>query len=135
MEKTPQSAFLIDSDVLINHLRGRASLKAYLGDLQPLVRYGCSTIVVAEVYAGMRLEEEAVTRQLIESLVHFPVTTPVAEEAARLKKENAHSGKTLALDDCLIAATALLERATLVTCNAKHYPMVSDKISSPISHS
>jgi len=122
---------MIDSDVIINHLRRRAPLSDYLGDLDPLVQYGCSTIVVAEIYAGMRPAEEAATRQLIDSFIHFPVTTEVAEKAAILKREHRGSGLTLALDDCLIAATALIEKATLVTGNAKHYPMVPNKISNP----
>lgn len=123
--------YLIDSDVLINHLRRRIPVRAYLGELQPGARYGCSAIVVAEVYSGMRPAEEPVTRRLIEGLVHFPVTTQVAEKAADLKRRLRRFGRTIALDDCLIAATALLENATLVTKNEKHYPMVPDKITHP----
>ena len=124
--------YLIDSDVLINHLRRRIPLHAYLGELKSAARYGCSAIVVAEVYSGMRPSEEPVTRQLIEGLVHFPVTTQVAEKAAELKRRLGPQGRTIALDDCLIAATALLENATLVTRNAKHYPMLPDKITHPV---
>ena len=123
--------YLIDSDILINHLRRRIPLHAYLGELKPTTRYGCSVIVVAEVYSGMRPAEEPATRQLIDGLVHFPITTQVAEKAAELKRKLDRSGRTIALDDCLIAATAILEKATLVTRNAKHYPMVPDKITHP----
>jgi len=125
--------YLIDSDILINHLRRRIPLQAYLGELKSVARYGCSTIVVAEVYSGMRSIEEEATRQLIDGLVHFPVTTPVADMAAQIRRRMGRSGQTMALDDCLIAATALLEKATLVTGNAKHYPMVPDKITRPSS--
>lgn len=123
--------YLIDSDILINHLRRRIPLHAYLGELKSAARYGCSAIVVAEVYSGMRPAEEPATRQLIEGLAHFPVTTQVAEKAAEIKRRLGRSGRTIALDDCLIAATALLEKATLVTHNAKHYPMVPDQITRP----
>lgn len=123
--------YSIDSDILINHLRRRIPLQAYLGELKPGARYGCSAIVVAEVYSGMKPAEEPATRQLIEGLVHFPVTTQVAEKAAELKRRLGLSGRTIALDDCFIAATALLEKATLVTRNTKHYPMVTDKITRP----
>src|SRR5258708_737973 len=123
---------LIDSDILINQLRRRVAMRAYLGDLKSVARYGCSTIVVAEVYSGMRPSEETATRQLIEGLAHFPVTTPVAEKAAELRRRLGKAGNTIALDDCLIAATALLEKATLITGNGKHYPMITDKITQPV---
>lgn len=123
--------FLIDSDILINHLRGVIPLEAYLGNLDPTTTYGCSTIAVAEVYVGMRPEEENSTCQLLEGLSHFPVTTEVAEKAAELKRSYKKRGYTLTLDDCLIAATAILEEATLVTLNAKHYPMLQHKITNP----
>ena len=89
-------------------------------------------MTVAEVYAGMRSPEEMATRHLMEGLVHFPITSPIAEKAAELQRDSRKKGQTIPLTDCLIAATALLEKATLVTANAKHYPMVSDKITKPI---
>jgi predicted nucleic acid-binding protein len=126
--------YLLDSDILINHLRKKTRMQAYLGELQPATRFACSTITVAEVYAGMRSPEETATRHLVEGLVHFPITTPVAEKAAELQKELRKIGRTIPLADCLIAATALLEKATLVTANARHYPMVPNKITEPIHH-
>jgi len=123
--------YLIDSDILIDHLRKKRRLQAYLGEFQAATRFACSTMTVAEVYAGMRLSEEPATRQLIEGLAHLPVTTPVAEKAAELQRDFRKKGQTIPLADCLIAATALLEKATLVTANAKHYPMVADKITQP----
>lgn len=123
--------YLLDSDILINHLRKRTPLQAYLGELQAAARFACSTITVAEVYAGMRPAEETATRRLMDGLVHLPVTSPVAEKAAQLQKDGRKAGQTIALADCLIAATALLEKATLVTANAKHYPQVHDKITQP----
>jgi len=80
----------------------------------------------------MRPAEELATRQLIEGFVHFPVTTQVAEKAAELKRSLGLSGRTIALDDCLIAATAIIEKAILVTANSKHYPMLANKITQPV---
>jgi predicted nucleic acid-binding protein len=123
--------YLLDSDILINHLRKKAPIQAYLGELQAAARFACSTITVAEVYAGMRPTEETATRRLIDGLVHLPVTSPVAEKAAQLQKDSRKTGHTIPLADCLIAATAILEQATLVTANTKHYPHVQDKITQP----
>ncbi len=129
------SLFLMDSDILINHLRRVKPLDAYTGEPLPTHRYGCSTIVVAEVYVGMRPEEEPATRQLLESLIHFAVTSEVAERAAELKRRYQKKGATLTLADCLIAATCLIENATLVTLNAKDYPMLDRIVNRPIAGS
>src|SRR5271170_2051844 len=107
--------YLLDSDILINHLRKKMRLQAYLGELQPAARFACSTITVAEVFAGMRATEEPATRQLLDGLVHFPITSLIAEKAAELQRDYRKKGHTISLADCLIAATALLEKATLVT--------------------
>ena len=124
--------YILDSDILINHLRKKTRLQAYLGELQPATRFGCSTMTVAEVFAGMRPAEETATRQLLEGLVHFPITSAIAEKAAEFQRDFRKTGRTISLADCMIAATAILEKATLVTANAKHYPMVPDKITQPL---
>ena len=54
-------------------------------------------------------------------LVILPVTRAVAELARSFKRRD--RGRTLALADCLIAATAALEGATLATGNVRDYPM------------
>ncbi len=125
--------YLFDSDVLIDHLRQKTNLQTYVGESRPAVRFACSTMTVAEVYAGMRVSEETPTRHLIEGLIHFPITSPIAEKAAQLQRDYGKKGTTIPLADCLIDATALLEKATLITTNARHYPMVADKITQPPS--
>ena len=124
--------YLVDSAILINHLRRKRRLQAYLGEFRPAVRYACSAMTVAEVLAGMRAPEETATRQLLDGLAHLPITAAVAEKAAEIQRTFRNRGQTIPLADCLIAATALLEKATLVTANGKHYPMISDKITQPV---
>lgn len=58
----------------------------------------------------------------------LPVTKEVAEKAAQIKRGLKKTGHNIYLDDCLIAATTILEDAILVTLNKKHYPTVSRKI-------
>ena len=115
------SKVLLDTDVLIDVLRGRESTRSFLLDVTSRSVPCCSVISVAELYAGMRPEEEAATRALLDALVISPVTNEIAELAGRLK--NNMRGRRLELADCLIAATAMVESATLVTGNVKDYPM------------
>ncbi|KAF0216762.1 MAG: putative nucleic acid-binding protein contains PIN [Geobacteraceae bacterium] len=112
---------LVDTDVLINFLRGKQKAKEFLLtqlDSGPIL---CSVITVAEIFAGMRPHEQEKTRALLDNLEVVPVTRTIAEKAGLYKRVvKSHS---LELDDCLIAATAHLHKATLATGNDRHYPM------------
>lgn len=113
--------FLIDTDILIDFLRGKESARKYLLKLSEDSPLYCSVITIAEIHAGMRKSEEGKTTVLLDSLFTIPVTEEIAIIAGRLKREvKSHS---LELDDCLIAATALIEKSVLATRNSKHYPM------------
>ncbi len=114
------SKLLLDTDVLIDVLRGRDTARARLVDLISRFVPCCSVITVAEIYAGMRQEEEDATRMLLDGLIMIPVTGETAELAGRLRYKA--KSRRLELADCLIAATALIESATLATGNVKDYP-------------
>lgn len=114
------SAILVDTDVLIDFLRGKPQAREFLTELSEQSFLYCSVVTVAELYAGMREPERQATRALISGLIAVPLTQEIAEEAGRLKRDA--KGYALELDDCFIAATALAESAALATRNAKHYP-------------
>ena len=69
----------------------------------------------------MRAHEKEKTVELIDSLNIKDVTRKVAEKAGEYKASIKR--QSLELDDCIIAATAFLINAVLVTGNGKHYPM------------
>lgn len=114
------SACIVDSDVLIDVLRGYEGAKSTLERHSREQGIACSAITVAEVLAGVRAHDEERTRRLLESVEVVPVTRSVAERAALLKRSR--RDVTLALHDCVIAATALEESAVLITRNARDYP-------------
>jgi hypothetical protein len=115
------SKAVLDTDVLIDLLRGREATRAFLHDLAAHSVPCCSTISVAEVHAGMRQEETARTTDLLDGLVILPVTREIAEVAGHFKRRS--KSRRLELADCLIAATAHVEGASLATGNVKDYPM------------
>ncbi len=122
--------FLVDTDILIDFLRGKENAKKYLLKLSEDSPLYCSVITIAEIHAGMRKSEEGKTTVLLDSLFTIPVTEEIARIAGRLKREaKSHS---LELDDCLIAATALVEKSVLATKNSKHYPMKNISIENPV---
>jgi len=116
--------YLLDSDIIIDALNGRRGRPLAL---QRLVGTGsvlaCCAVNVAEIYAGMRPHEETRTRAFLDSLLCYPITKEVAQEAGLLRRTWAQQGTTLGLTDTMIAAVALLNGLPLITGNAKHYPM------------
>lgn len=118
------STYLLDTSVIIdalNNKRGRRDL------LLSLVKQGhllaCCPINVTEVYAGMRPKEEAATEEFLRSLEYYHLTWPVARIAGLLKRDYARKGTTLTVADVTIAAVALAHEVTLMTDNAKDFPM------------
>jgi len=115
------SKVILDTDVLIDVLRGRNAIRAFLLEVTRVAVPCCSVISVAELCAGLRPAEEEPTRALLDALVIVPVTREIAEVAGRFKRTT--RSRRLELADCLIAATAFVERAVVATGNIKDYPM------------
>ena len=115
------SRILLDTDILINLLRGNEAARDFIGKSLEESELICSVISVAEIWAGMRPHEEQATRRLVDSLRAVEVSRTIAEKAGSFK--GAIRSHLLELDDCLIAATAYCTGATLATGNGKHYPM------------
>lgn len=115
------SKVLFDTDILIDILRGREAIRTFLFDLTGRSVPCCSVISVAELYTGMRPEEKHATDVLLDALVIIPIVREIAEVAGRFKSRV--KSRRLELADCLIAATAFVEGATLATGNTKDYPM------------
>ena len=112
---------VVDTDVLILHLRGNESVRAILKEAAQDSLLCCSAITIGEIHAGMRDEEIEKTLKLLNSLAVIDVDRKIAALAGDYRRTiKSHQ---LELDDCLIAATCVINRATLLTCNIKHYPM------------
>lgn len=115
------SKILLDTDVLIDLLRGREATRAFLEEVTRTAVPCCSVVSVAEVYAGLRTSEERRTGDLLDALVVLPVSRPIAELAGRFK--NRTQARRLELADCLIAATAVVEGASVATRTLRDFPM------------
>ena len=126
--------YLIDSDIVIDHLKDNALAVALLAKLAP-EGLGISTITYLEVYQGSILNEdpdEALARltTLLTSMVILPIDKRVAERCALLRIELQARGKRIrprALD-LLTAATALAYNAILVTRNRADFDDIPDLV-------
>lgn len=115
--------FLLDSDVVIWHLRGHTSIAEHVLSLARRGRIGLSAVARAEVLQGMREPERKATFGFLDACETIPVVTETADLAGEIVRTFQRRGVTIALPDALIGATALLARLPLYTCNPRHYPM------------
>lgn len=113
---------LIDTDVLIEYLRGRDRAVEYLEGLHADLYV--SVVSIAELFAGVRgEEEEASLKQFLLTFTVLPVTQKVAQLGGLYRREYRASHGT-GIADALIAATAEDSGAGLVSFNRRHFPMV-----------
>lgn len=114
---------LVDTDVLIAHLRGDQGARDWLLDArrrEPLVT---SVVTVTEMAGGMRSTERREVWALISALRPIPVTELIARRAGELMREFRRSHSGIGIADYLIAATAETHGAALATLNVRHFPM------------
>lgn len=118
------SSLLFDTDVLIDYLRSRPEAVVYLESLrEPLA---ISTVTVAELYAGVRQgHEQAILDTFISAFDILPVSRDIAVKGGLYRRDYSKS-HNVGLADALIAATATIHNATLVTLNSKHFPMLTN---------
>jgi len=117
------SRYLLDSDIIIWHLRGQETVTEMLWDLQKFGVPACSALSVLEVQLGVRQGEEEKTDRFLTALKIFDVDRATANKAAQLIRVSKTRGITLDLPDAVIAGTCILYDLILVTYNTKHYPI------------
>jgi predicted nucleic acid-binding protein len=114
---------LFDTDILIDHLHGLAASTDYLKTkLHAAVRVHVSVITISEIFAGLRAADKDRIEQLIALFSKREVSEDIARIAGGYLNEFSKSHH-IDLGDALIASTAKVLGATLVTRNVKHYPM------------
>jgi hypothetical protein len=115
---------LVDTTVAIDHLRGEASAADLLRKLvEEDEILAASEVVRFELLAGVRDDELEALEHFFSAVSWVAIDEDVARAAGALarKHRRAHSG--IDAGDYLIAATALLLDAELLTTNVRHFPM------------
>ncbi|MFN8188082.1 MAG: PIN domain-containing protein [Gaiellales bacterium] len=115
----------LDTTVAVDHLRGDQAAVDLLRELvENDETLAASEVVRFELIAGVRGDELPALEELFSAVSWVAVDEDVARAAGELarKHRRAHGG----IDDAdyLIAATALLLDADLLTTNVRHFPML-----------
>lgn len=122
-------AVLVDTDVLIEVLRGReAKLLARWEELAgSAVPVAYSPVTSAEIWHGVREGEEETVEALLAAMICIPADAKIGRKAGEYLQRHRKS-HSVELGDALIAATAVLHQLQLWTRNRKHYPMQEIKL-------
>jgi len=113
----------IDTSILIDHTRG---LQAAHEALTRAVEQGelhSSEIVRTELLVLIRDQELEAIAPLLGAIIWHPVDRQISEAAGSLGRTWLPSHNGIDAADFIIAATATLLNAELLTKNVKHFPM------------
>ena len=126
--QAPQAAegvggVLLDSDVIIDILRGDSARQAALREFE---RAGgkayCCAVSWAEIFAGIRPGEEILTESFLAARGEVMIDTTTGRRAGSYLARYARTHR-LGIADALIAATAVSAGLRLWTRNRRDYPM------------
>ncbi|OGO04953.1 MAG: hypothetical protein A2Y60_05440 [Chloroflexi bacterium RBG_13_54_9] len=126
---TSGNDFLLDSGIIIRHLRGDRRAADLLEHLEDISGIRVSAITLMEIIVGCRTkdeEEEALI--FFERVVPLEVDREIAYKAGSLiKRYPAIFGRQVArgAPDALIAATAWNQQLTLLTLNTRQFARAS----------
>ncbi|KKM10769.1 twitching motility protein PilT [Clostridiales bacterium PH28_bin88] len=118
---------LVDTNILIDHLRGIPEASRYLAGIEDGNMEGAiSVLTVMELYAAPKLGPENIEKisRLLEIFhVIVPVDLFIAQTAGKLiaMYQKSHGLEPV---DALIAATAIRSDAVLLTRNEKHFKYI-----------
>ncbi len=113
---------LVDTDVLIDFLRGRHEAREFVAGLPHDA--AVSSITVAELFVGVREGYERVALgAMLSTFRILPLDADIAAQGGLLRRDYGKS-HGIRLNDALIGATVLAHGCPLATLNLKHYPML-----------
>lgn len=115
---------LVDTDVLIAHLRGLPAARAWLHRTADAGGLMTSVVTVAELTGGMRSAERRQVWTLLGAIPSLPVTDAIARRAGELRRTFGRSHSGIDTTDYLIAATAIEHGLALATLKVRHFPML-----------
>jgi predicted nucleic acid-binding protein len=121
--------YLIDTDWIVDWLKGTAAATTLLQSLATSGAFAISIISYGEVYEGIYCGTnpaayEGVFRSFLRGVTVLPLSRATMQEFARTRGQLRQGGNLIPDADLLIAATALQRNLTLVTRNKRHFARV-----------
>ena len=115
---------LLDRSVAIDYLRGRPEAVELLTELVATDEVVASELLRFELFAGAREEDLDELESFCSALEWVPVSTATARVASFLARQHRASHTGVGDVDYLIAASAIVADAELMTTDIGRYPMI-----------
>jgi len=127
-EASPQrglvALYLLDTDVLIDVTKGREPATSWVANLMAPGCVLCScAVTIAEYYSGEAKGSYPDRDEFVGTLAYLDAPSEAAEAAGEYRRSFARRGIQLSTQDVLVAAIARHHGATVVSRNAKDFPM------------
>lgn len=119
------SRYLLDTGIVVRHLRGNRRIVALLRGLGRTDRLGITAVTRLEIHVGMHEEERYATQKLLSRFITYDLTAEVADRAGDFMRTSRRGGQVVSIPDAIIAATAVQHNLTLVTLNQKDFAAFS----------
>ena len=121
---------ILDTNIIIDHLRQNKDQETILAKLtkkHSKETLALSIISVQELYSGKSTEMEEKEKDLLATIGPLRIL-PFTFETAQTGGKIARDGKKEIIDftDAAIAATAIVNKAQLLTLNKKHFQNIKD---------
>jgi predicted nucleic acid-binding protein len=126
------SRYLLDTGIVIRHLRGRKNVVQMLRGLGQHGRLCVSAITRLEIHARMHPDEQFVTQKLLSRFLTFDLDKKVADRAGDYVYQTRKQGIVLSVPDAIIAATAVQHNLSLVTLNRADFAPIPGLSLQPI---
>jgi tRNA(fMet)-specific endonuclease VapC len=115
------SSFLLDTGLIIRHLRGQRQAVQMMRGLSKTGRLSIASITRLEIYAGMHPDEKFATKKLLSRFVTYDLDKETADRAGELIYQARAQQTGLSVPDAIIGATAVHHNLTLVTFNQSDF--------------
>jgi len=116
---------VLDTSILIDHLRGGDKWKGILSALKEETELFIPTIVFFELYSGTSSKDIKTSHKilnLVDKFQRIELTEDIAMRAGELYRD---ISKNLQTPDYIVAASALEIGATVATLNIKHFQNIA----------
>ena len=118
---------LIDTSIIIDHLRKRNKRKSILYHLIDTHVLHTSTMVEFELFAGATDSRKRQDTQDILLLCKvLPFTSEIAQQAANIYQQLKQKNELIEIRDIIIASTAMVYNLPIMTLNTRHFQRIDE---------